>query len=239
MSSAEEPKSAVELTSLRSLHDKGVIDDDEYENAMRDPALSTGSKAEQANTLTVGGWTTTLYGFVEADMIYDSTQSFNEQAGNVQVERPAPFPLDPPAPQTTYRGDHDRLTFSVRNSRVGLSTRSPKTHGVSVSGVLEFDLLGSQPTIGYATPQLSVQNQGPAAGQTTEFATFATPAMRLRHGYFKVETPVVDVSRDSTGKCLAGAAPSVRTRSRFRACPGNSIHALRNFACRARFTLAP
>jgi len=195
---AEEPPtstsgSAIEFTSLTDLKEKGALSDDDFASAKREAEISTGARAEKGNTLVVGGWATTFYGFVETDVIYDTTQSFLEAAGNQQVERPAPYVLDPPAPQTTYRGDHDRMTFSIRNSRLGISTRSPKAYGANLSAMIEFDLLGQQPPIGYATPQLNAQNQGPAAGQTTEFTTFTMPLMRLRHGYFKIESPIVDV----------------------------------------------
>ena len=75
----------VELTTLRLLRDKGIITSAEYESAVRDMADSVGSRgAGEANTVVLGKWTTTLYGFIEADSIDDSTQSLNDIAGGSQ-----------------------------------------------------------------------------------------------------------------------------------------------------------
>ena len=35
----------------------------------------------------MGKWSTTLYGFVESDYIWDSTRAFNDLAGGAQVPR--------------------------------------------------------------------------------------------------------------------------------------------------------
>ena len=45
----------------------------------------------------------TFYGFVEFDSIYDSTQSFNDLAGNGAIARSG-----------TYAGDHGRMIFGAR-----------------------------------------------------------------------------------------------------------------------------
>lgn len=159
------PKRAfVELTTLRLLREKGVITQAEYDSSVRDLAESTGTQAGDALTLVVGRWSTTMYGFVEADHIFDSTESFNDLAGNAQVARPG-----------TYQGDHPRLMFGVRNSRIGFRLRAPEYHRVRVSAMLEMDFLGNQP---------------PGA---TEAALFTNPGFRIRHFNLKLETPIVDV----------------------------------------------
>jgi hypothetical protein len=171
---AQKAASDAQLTTLNLLHSKGLTTDEELESAKRDIAPSTGDRAaEEANTLKLGRCSATLYGFLEADHIYDSTESFNEQIGNAQVERPDPHPLPPPAAPVTYRGDHGRMTFSIRNSRFGLRLGA-STGSVRPSATLEMDFLGPLPT-------------------GTEAAQFTTPVLRLRHGYFKLETPVLDV----------------------------------------------
>jgi hypothetical protein len=132
---------------------------------------------------------TTLYGFLEGDSIYDSTQSFSDAAGNAQVLRPAgstapfvssfsglpPGTLQPLQPSQGYLGSHGQALFSVRNSRLGLRLHAPGTDSVHASALLEMDFLGNQPS---------------GIGQTS---TFTNPTMRLRHAMFRVETPVVDV----------------------------------------------
>lgn len=108
-----------------------------------------------------------FYGFTELDMIHDSTQSFNELAGDGLIARPG-----------TYGGEHGRVMFSARNSRIGFRINGPTLGEVKVSGQVEADFLGNQP----ANP--------PALG---EGAFFTNPALRARHLTLKLETPVLDL----------------------------------------------
>jgi hypothetical protein len=168
----------VHLTTLRDLRDRGIISQAEYESAMRDIAPSTGERqAEQGPSLALGRWTTTLYGFVEGDFIYDSTQSFNDLAGNAQVQRSQPAAQ--PASQQTYAGNNGQTQFSVRNTRFGIRVKPPGNDTIRSSGLLEMDFLGSQ-TVGYG------------AGQVPESTFFSSPLLRIRDAMFRVETPVVD-----------------------------------------------
>jgi hypothetical protein len=109
-------------------------------------------------------WNAALYGFAEFDAIGDSSQSFNDLAGNANIARPG-----------TYAGDHGRLTFGVRNSRIGFKVAAPEYKGVRAIALLEMDFLGNQP---------------PTA---TESATFTSPTFRIRHFWLKLENPIVDV----------------------------------------------
>ena len=80
---------AASFTSLRIMRDKGMITQQEYDSALRDMGESTGGLAADGNTFVLGKWATTLYGFVEADNIYDTTRSFNDLAGATLVARPS------------------------------------------------------------------------------------------------------------------------------------------------------
>jgi hypothetical protein len=111
-----------------------------------------------------GKWSPVLYGFVEFDGIWDSTQSFNDIAGNSIIQKPS-----------NYAGSHSRMTFGVRNSRLGFKLTAPEFGGIKTSGVLEMDFLGNQPS--------------PVA----ESAFFTNPAFRIRHFAMKIEDPYVDV----------------------------------------------
>ncbi len=146
-----------------------MISEEEYQSALRDLNDSTGKLAADANSVVLGKWATTVYGFVEADSIFDSTQSLTDLAGNSQIARPS-----------AYAGYHSRLQFGARNSRVGLRMKAPEVGGVRVSGVVETDFLGNQ-SLGYAT------------GQANENQYFTSPLLRIRHMYVKAETPIVDV----------------------------------------------
>jgi hypothetical protein len=190
---AESPASrgtAIELTSLRLMRDKGMITAVEYEAASREIAASIGDRAADANTLVLGRWSTTLYGFLKADYIYDSTQSFSDVAGNALVERPAGAPPPPPYPPTNYKGEHDRTTFSVRNSRFGFLMRAPEDHGIRATGQLEIDLFGNAPPVGAGVP---APQDTRLPYDTTENVTFSQPGLRLRHANVRLETPIVDI----------------------------------------------
>ncbi len=155
---------AIELTTLNVMLKKGIITQDEYDSAMRDMVDTAGSQTGEAPTLMLGRWSTTLYGFVEADHIFDTTESFNDLAGNTQVARTG-----------TYQSNNHRFMFGVRNSRIGFRLRAPEYHHVRASAMLEMDFLGNQPP------------------NATEAAFFTNPTFRIRHFNLKVETPIVDV----------------------------------------------
>jgi hypothetical protein len=175
------PSAFVQATSLRDLHDRGLMSDAEYDSAVRDIGASTGEvKAGDAMSLALGRWSTTIYGFAEADTIYDTTQSFSDLAGNAPVIRAAAPKDVAGTPYTTYGGTTPQTQFSVRNSRFGLRLKPPGNDVVRTSGMLEMDFLGSQ-------------SEGYGSGQVTQNTFFTSPTLRIRHAMFRVETPVVDV----------------------------------------------
>jgi hypothetical protein len=184
-----------QFVTLHDLLDRNVITEAEYRAAVRDIAPSTGDRAEGAGTFVIGKWSTTLYGFLRSDLILDSTQSFLDLAGNTQVERPEGFPPPPPAVQSTYRGDHGRLQWSVRGTRFGLRFRAPEIGHVRVAGQVEMDFMGFQPAIAYPQQAAGVTAGNQPTNQTapTEAGFFTSPIPRLRHAYVSVETPIVDI----------------------------------------------
>ncbi len=113
----------------------------------------------------------TLYGFVEADTIYDSTRSFVDLAGMNKI-----------APPGTESGGNGRLMFGVRNSRMGYRLEAPDWHGLKASGLLEMDFLGNQP----GTPP----NTG-AAGSMSEGPFWNNPTFRVRHFILKLDNDYV------------------------------------------------
>lgn len=115
----------------------------------------------------------TFYGFVEADFIRDSTQSFNDLAGNATI-----------AKSGSFAANHDRMIFGQRNSRLGFKLKGPETEMIKSSGIAEMDFLGNQ-------PQGSPSPAGSPA--VSESAYFASPTFRIRHMALKLETPIVDV----------------------------------------------
>jgi hypothetical protein len=161
----------MELTTLKLLLDKGVISKAEYESAINDVTDSTGTKAGDTSTVVMGKWAASLYGFVEADSIYDSTQSFTESAGNGLVAQPS-----------AAGQNNGRVQFGARNSRIGFRLKAPEVGGIRTSAVAEMDFLGNQPTL----------VAGGGTGTSSEAQYYTNPAFRARHLYVKMETDVVD-----------------------------------------------
>ncbi len=157
--------------SLRLMREKGIITQAEYDSAIHDLSESVGRAAPDGLSFVLGKWSTTMYGFVEADGIWDSTRSFNDIAGSGQVARSG-----------TIRGDNSRFMMSVRNSRIGFRLRAPETHGIRASAKLEMDFLGTELPIGAGQPYFG-----------SEGAYFTNPTFRIRHFNLKLETPIVDV----------------------------------------------
>jgi hypothetical protein len=124
-------------------------------------------------------WSLTIYGFAEADMIGDSTRSFNDGLNNNVV-----------AHDQTQAGNNTRLQFTIRNSRLGFKAEAPPIGGITASGLLEFDLFGNQPSINSGGGS---SGQAPGSGTTTEAAYFNNAAFRIRHAYVEIKDPVVNI----------------------------------------------
>jgi hypothetical protein len=100
----------------------------------------------------------------------------------------------------TYRGDHSRMVFSPRDSRFGVRFAAPEEHGIRASGLLETDFFG--PTT------------------TTEQGTWANPVLRIRHAYFKLETPIVDFLVGQSGNLFGWASNYLITGAQEPGLPG-------------------
>jgi hypothetical protein len=151
-----------EWTSLRLLHAKGVISDAELASALGDIGVVG---AGDATTLVVAKLKTTLYGYLEGNFKYDSTQTCVEFCGSTQVQRSG-----------TYRGNHGRTLFSARDSRLGIRLAAPEQHGIRVSGVLETDFFGPTATTEqgtYSNPVLRIR---------TSFLKIETPVLDVLIG---------------------------------------------------------
>lgn len=122
-------------------------------------------------TVSVGSgeqkWQLTVYGFIETDVINDSTRSYVDSIGSTLVAR-----------DEVYEGQSGRTQFSIRNTRLGFALQSPTYAGLRPSAILESDFFGNQP------------GKPPS---TSESAYFDSPGFRIRHAYLKLEDDYVDV----------------------------------------------
>jgi hypothetical protein len=178
---AEPSGLGIQFISLRILRDKGIISRAEFDSAVHDLSDSIGAEAAAKNqNFVVGKWTTTLYGFVEGDSIYDSTRGLNDLPGNSLIPRAG-----------TLAGDNSRWQFGVRNTRLGFRMSAPEYHGVRASGQIEADFLGTQLPVATGPYCTGTSCTNPAGG--TEGAFLTNPTFRVRHANLKLETPVVDI----------------------------------------------
>jgi hypothetical protein len=126
-------------------------------------------------------WQFTFSGFVELDMMRDSTQSFTDAPNNNPLMRsdgslPAFLPLGTQPPVgTTYGSNHPRLQATARNSRFAFKIAAPDYDGIRTMASIDLDFIGNQ------------------APNTGESAFFTNPTPRLRSAYFKAESDVIDV----------------------------------------------
>jgi hypothetical protein len=176
-----------EHRALKLLLDKGIITQQEYDQAVQEEARSKVEEAErvrveeekrakveeekrakQGNFFTKNGLQVRLGGFAEFNFIDDSTQSFQELVGNRPVLH-----------TNTVSGANSQFFFSPRNSRVILDVRAPERDGVKSRLFLSMDFLGNQPAVGQSG--------------VTEFSTTTSPDLRIFQLFFVAETPLVDV----------------------------------------------
>ncbi len=105
-------------------------------------------------------WKFQIGGFVQSDMIVDSTRTLKESPGNEPI---------PKAGDTSGNGANGRTWFSLRNSRFNFTILPPAVDGWKTKGHMEFDLMGSVPSGG------------------TEASFLSNPTMRMRHAYMSAE----------------------------------------------------
>jgi len=192
----------LELTTLRMLHDKGVISTEEYERSSKEFMDWLGVKGDDSMTFALGKWKTTIYGFVEGDAMWHSTQSINgDFTSNSQIQKP-----------NTYAGTNDRFQFSARDSRLGFRLGAPDLKNLKASGTFEMDFLGPgalAPGSGFVSAvaqDATTKNITATTAYNSEQGWFVNPVMRIRHAYLKLETPVVDILIGQTWQ-LAGFNP--------------------------------
>jgi hypothetical protein len=145
-------------------------------------------------------WSIQLYGFVELDVINDSTRGFNEGIGNGVIPRdellapgaqalPQLTPSGTPAPNPA--GQSGRTQFSARNSRIGLKVSAPSLGGIKSTAVLEMDFFGNQPPNGtYSSNKL--------AQPITEANFLGSGNFHMRHAYLKLESDVLNLLAGQT-----------------------------------------
>jgi hypothetical protein len=123
-------------------------------------------------TTMLGKWTTMLYGFVQFDTVYDTTNSFNNWPFN---GAPANSAVVTGGSGTALGStvDSPRWGFDVNNSRIGFALSSPVYNGYKIRALLEMDFLAN-----------------PAEGlDTTGNGYITNPIFRIRHFFFDVTTP--------------------------------------------------
>jgi hypothetical protein len=111
-------------------------------------------------------WKVLMTGFIETDMIEDTTQSFKEVIGNGPVLRAG-----------TVGADNGMLAVSDRNSRFAFTMLPPSTEDYKSKGYFEFDFLGYDPSISASS-----------APTNSQASFYSNPSLRIRHAYMNVDT---------------------------------------------------
>lgn len=140
-------------------------------------------------------WFIEPYGYARMDAIGDSTQSFEDGIQPNLIARAG-----------TYRGDHQRITFTARDSRFGIYIAAPELHGVKTHAQLELDFFGLAPT----------------DARRHDVAVFGP--LRLRHAFFKMETSVIDVVAGQTFSVFGWNGSYYPASAAFLGVPGQLYH---------------
>ena len=157
--------------ALRLLLDKGIITQQEYDQAVEEEQrakVEEEQRVKQATAITKNGLQVKLGGFAEIDFIGDSTRSFEEITGNRPVQR-----------SNTLGGANSLFQTSPRNSRITLDVRAPERDGIKTRFFGAIDFLGNEPAVG--TPGSS------------DLTLRTSPDARIFQMFFQVESPAVDV----------------------------------------------
>ena len=154
-------------------------------DSMEDVNSSLGALTNRVNALEKKGPSVEIHGFVQADIINDSTQSFNETVGDGAVKQ-----------NGSVAGDNGWTQFSERNSRFDFLAKD-SVGGWDTKGYLELDLLGYDPE-GYGATSVSTTTGGVAstgngttnnlAADVTEYKFYTQPTVRLRHAYLQADS---------------------------------------------------
>jgi len=193
------------LTTLEALRKKGAISEDEYNAALRD-LISVGQRATTAPTFVVGRFVTTLYGYLEGDVIHDSQRVTTDGYGGSPT-------LNLPG---TFLGDNGRTVFSSRGTRLGMRFAAPETSGIRVRANFEMDFVGNQPGSPVTNPGTNPQT----ARNITESSFFTNATPRIRIALAQVDTDYVTLSIGQTWNLMAFAAAYLPTSIQPQGLPG-------------------
>ena len=120
-------------------------------------------------TTMMGKWVTTMYGFVQMDTVYDSSNSYNNWPFN---SAPLSATADGKTGAAGSQLNSSRFGMDVNNSRIGFALSSPVYNGYKIRALLEMDFLAN-----------------PGESLSTGDGYVTNPIFRIRHFFFDVTTP--------------------------------------------------
>jgi len=143
-------------------------------------------------------WIAQLYGFAEFDSINDSTRSYTEAVGGGLIAR-----------DNTWAGQHSRLQFTARNSRIGFKVTGPTLDAIKPSAVIEVDFMANPGNYsGASSGSSSAGGTAAAAAPPIASSTSLSEASFYNNGVFRVRQAYVKLE-DDVISVLAGQAPNV------------------------------
>ncbi|MEA2696791.1 MAG: hypothetical protein QOI66_1062 [Myxococcales bacterium] len=156
----------------------------------------------------------TVYGFMELDTWFDTTQAAGEGIGNQTLPR-----------KGTVAGDNGRWVWSARNSRFGFRVNAPEWEGMKASGNIETDFGGGMSGGGVTAQQAAGGTLPYSNNYGNEAAFTLTGTLRLRHAYVKMETPYVDILAGQTWDLFGwGTVPTLAGGPEFQGITGQIFH---------------
>jgi hypothetical protein len=161
--------------ALVSLYMPAFADDStSSSDSMEDVNQAIGALTAKVDALAAKGPSVEIHGFVQADMINDSTQSFSETVGDGAVKQ-----------NGSVAGDNGWTQFSERNSRFDFLAKD-SVGGWDTKGYLELDLLGY--TGGQSGAGYGANPTGTTAADDSEYKFYTQPTVRLRHAYLQADS---------------------------------------------------
>lgn len=167
--------------SMLALNVSAFADESSTDSA-EDVNSALGSLASRvANLEKNSGFNVQVHGFVETDMINDSTQSFTEVVGDGAVKPPG-----------SYAGDNGESLMSMRNTRLSVLATAPEIGGWKTKAYIETDFYGYNPGPGYAATS-GVTTSANVSTEANEYHIYTQPVLRMRHAFLDAENDGWDI----------------------------------------------
>jgi hypothetical protein len=165
--------------------------------------IAVGARAAGQPTFVLSKFVTTFYGWLQGDFVHDSQRFGVDQYGG-----------NPTLNVTPPNSTEGRTSFGARGTRLGVRMSAPASANVRVTGNVELDFLGNQPSTTGSAPRNA------AATPLSEDSFFTNAAVRIRQAVVKIDTPILTVWIGQTWDVVAFQAAYFPTSVQYQGLPG-------------------